>query len=524
MLAALVMAVASASVGQTSSLTPLDSYSTGMTAPGRLAATAGGGVYVADQQGSALLEYDDVGTLVGTFVLVADPIGVAVHPDGRVFVSRADGVVAVYDATFLELAVVDATPFSLVAPNDLAYDSLADELYVVDSGAHNVMVFAESAPGVNDWGAVLAFGAEGYGLSEFVTPQAIAIDTNLDHVILTDTDNFRIQVFDTAGVFLFKFGYRTLYFNDTETAWFPRAGGVAVDSCSNIYVSDALMGTVRVFDPTGAELDAAHLPLLTFGTGAGDLRVPMDLAIGGGLMYAASGNNAAVEVYTVACTFSGAGSAAAVDDRTRSVLLPKKRALRSVKAPDNPLDIVQAIEDGTYARRLDLNKDRSVDADDLEVALKDFGGVTMEDFLVEGGVAAAQTNNYTAPHILAGAPVQCGRCHDMDGMPGGGMLAVAGQENLCKSCHSSSGVAMGAVVSSSELGMFHPLGVPADQGVSLGPDPDSVTEIALHLDNGNIRCGTCHNMHNDDAGSPLLRASIGDAKLCGDLRLSSRTG
>ncbi|UCC31911.1 MAG: hypothetical protein JSU86_06460, partial [Phycisphaerales bacterium] len=62
----------------------------------------------------------------------------------------------------------------------------------------------------------------------------------------------------------------------------------------------------------------------------------------------------------------------------------------------------------------------------------------------------------------------------------------------------------------------HPVGVPADSGDVLGPDPNSPTEIALHLDNGDIRCGTCHNPHNDDSGTKYMRASTEDAELCGE--------
>lgn len=518
MVAAVLVAVASATIGQTTNLTHLDTYTDGLTTPGRLAATSGGDLYVTDQASGEVLEFDAAGILVDTFAVPEGPVGIAVHPDGRVFVSRADGQIGVYDAAFLELALVNPAPMTMTAPNDLAYDATAGQLYAVDSGGHKVLVFAESAPGVNDWAAVGGWGVEGWGLSEFETPQSIAVDEALGRVIVTDTDNYRVQVFDTTGMLLFKFGYRTLYFLGTETAWFARAGGLAVDVCGNIYVSDALMGTVRAFDSSGVELDPGHATLLAFGTGAGQLRTPMDLMTAGGQLYVASANNGAVELYSVSCSVPppvppstpGATSPLLTEDSSRKI-----RAAKLSKTPDDPTDIARAINESTYSVRLDLNRDRTVDVTDLTIAVEQFGAGTVDFFLTAASAVRSNGTTYEAPHVI-GLTFACGRCHDMDGLPAGGMLAVEGQANLCQSCHTSSGVASGAIVPNHESGLIHPVGVAADQGSSHGPDPGSVTEVALHLDEGSIRCGTCHNPHNSIGGEPFLRASTGRARLCGE--------
>ena len=500
-------------------VTYVGTWTEDLSYPGRLAADGGGGIYVTDQPTGRVLQYDVGGALVGTFDVPELPVGIAVGTDGRIYVSRLDGQVGIYDATFAETGLLDPAPFDFVAPNDLAVDPDTGEIYVADSGAHQIMVF----DGVT--GALLRmWGTEGSGLSELEHPQAIAIDPALGRVIVTDVDNFRVQVFDTTGLLLFKFGYRILYLGGTQTAWLARAEGVAVDSCSNIYLTDALMGTVRAFDSAGVELDPDHLPVIGYGTDPGQLRVPCDILIDGGGMYIADTNNAAVEVYDVTCTVSFMGvqghnkklSAEMSGKQTvgatqgKKARRPQKTILgtassgTAVQPPDNPVELVEAIVAGRYVREWDLTRDGVLDLADLEIAVALFGVGTVEDFL---DLAGSRTD-FDPPHVID-ITFQCGRCHSMNGLPGG-ELTSWGQENLCLSCHSSGKLAMGKPIGGVENGNSHPWGVPADSGDVLGPDPDS--ELALRLDDGDIRCGTCHDPHQGD----YLRAAIDRGQLCGE--------
>lgn len=501
------LAMTTAAFGQTSSLTYFNGFSTDLAYPARLAPRAGGGVYVTDPPTGQVIAYDGLGAVVGTYPIAEQPVGIAAHTDGRVFVSRGDGAIGVYDAAFTALGVVDPAPMTLTEPNDLAFDPVAGELYAVDSGAHRVLVFTESAPGTWTW--LRAWGEEGSGLGQFMSPQAIDIDPVLGHVLVTDTDNFRVQVFDTTGMLQFKFGYRILYTATTETAWFARSEGIAVDGCSNIYVVDALMGTVRVFNSAGKELGTGNIPVISYGTAAATLRVPCDVAIDAlGRFYVASTNNGAIEVYDLACT---AGSIAAEDAASEE--LPGRRTAKMVSdrtaprggsaramsvelpnLPDNPAVVAEAVEAGEYRPDLDLNRDNSLDTADLAVAVGSFGAGTVEDFL--GGVAVSHPSlNY--PHIID-INDRCGRCHSMDGAPGG-MLTGLGQENLCQSCHSAGKVAGAKPIAAGDTGMSHPWGIAADAGVSDGPAAGS--ELLLHLEGNKVRCGTCHEPHEAVVGT-----------------------
>lgn len=506
----LSIAITSGAVSASSDLTYVGTWTTGLSYPARLAASPGGGVYVTDPPMKQVVQLDATGAVVGTFAVTQGPVGIAVHADGRVFISRQDGVIGVYSSVFALLGTVNPAPFALTGLNDLAMHPADNELYAVDSTSHRVLVFAESSPGA--WTLARSWGLEGTSLGEFTSPQAIVIDGGLDRVIVTDTDNFRVQVFDTTGILLFKFGYRVLFLPTEDLAWMARLEGAAVDNCGNIYLTDALMGTVRVFSSAGGELDPAHLPVVGFGTGAGQLRVPGDMTISGTTMYVANTNNSAVEVFSVDCSVAATASAESngrgavkklTVDRVMNTEESRMTGRQKVRwdTPDNPADMVPWIQSGEYNPDFDLNRDGVVEMTDLELAVNDFGAGTVEDFLA----MHANTASHPAlepPHILD-LPDRCGRCHSMDGSPGGGMLTAAGQENLCQSCHSAGKIAGNAWIGPSSKQNSHPWGVAADSGISQGLAPGS--ELALHLDGSNIRCGTCHEPHESIDNKNYIR-------------------
>ncbi len=508
MLGQCVVAVFAAMLGQTSDVTYSSVLNTDFVYPARLAAPAAGGVYVTDPTTDRVYQFDAAGVFVNSFAISQGPIGIAAHPDGRVFVSRRDGNVGVYTSAFVAGGTVNAAPMTLDEPNDLAYDPVAAELYVVDAGGDQVLVFHEVG---GAWVLDRAWGVSGGGLGQLHTPQAIAIDPISGNVIMTDTDNFRMQVFDRLGTLLFRFGYRLLYTVDGETAWMPRSEGVAVDACSNIYVTDAVMGTVRVFSSTGRELDVNHDPAVGYGTGLGQLRVPGDVLINStGRMYVADTNNGAVQVYTVACT-AGAQVATLVpsnqspasrDPAGKLGFAARESSQRRYEAsrtkfPDDPSDIVRAIWANEYCEDYDLNRDGVMDRTDLEMAIQHFGVGDVQVFVdwASVNVQTAGTHDVlNEPHIIDIAN-RCGRCHGLDGTPGGTLLKAVGQENLCQSCHSVGKIAGSAWVGPGSDENSHPWNEDADEGISDGPPPGST--LALHLDNGKIRCGTCHDPHEN---------------------------
>jgi len=90
-------------------------------------------------------------------------------------------------------------------PAGLAYDSTDDLLYVADSNNNRIQIFkivdGETCPSsteevVNGVCFVEEFGSAGTGDGKFDTPLGIAIDTTNDLLVIADSDNDRIQVFN----------------------------------------------------------------------------------------------------------------------------------------------------------------------------------------------------------------------------------------------------------------------------------------------------------------------------------------
>jgi len=440
--------------GQLSPLTHLESLTQGLENPARLAVTSTE-ILVADPQANAIVRFDLAGTYLGTWSEPAGPLGIAVHPDGRIFVSRRDdGAVGVYDSSFTLLRFLgDGDPMvNFVQPTDLAVDPVSWRIYVVDSGGDRIYGFNS-----NETLAVM-FGARGSLTGEFKYPSAIAIDLANDRIVVADQDNYRVQVFSPTGMFEFKFGYRAKYVGRGVEGWVARPVGLAVDDAGDIYLTDAVMGTLRIFNSAGSELGK----VVDFGTGPGELYTPCDVALdAAGRVIIANSTAESVEIYA-APTKSTLAGAVGTDFRGTN-LSPVGRLLKSA--------------DPFF---------RSLNRKILAKIARDVTG-------------------YDPPHVTD--DVLCHRCHDFDEQPGGHIGLVEGQTVVCLSCHTGGSQAPASLIRpTGNLGISHAWGVDAVNPLfgSEGPPPDS--EMALYLDGGLIKCSTCHDAHNSEAGEPYLRA------------------
>lgn len=118
-------------------------------------------------------------------------------------------------------------------PSGLAVDG-AGNIYVADTDNHRVQKFDSSG------GFVGAWGSQGFGNGEFFFPFDVAVDS-AGNVYVADYGNSRIQKFDSSGVYTGTLG--------AGQVSLPL--GVAVDGDDNVYVANTGNNQVQKFDSSG---------------------------------------------------------------------------------------------------------------------------------------------------------------------------------------------------------------------------------------------------------------------------------
>ncbi len=114
---------------------------------------------------------------------------------------------------------------------------------VNDSGNIIVLEFQNRRVQVFDSSGrfLFKFGESGSGEGQFDLPTGITLD-NEDNIIVTDSGNNRIQVFDSSGNYLYQFGVHGSGEGD-----FNNPASTLVDDYGNIVVSDGTNNRIQVF-------------------------------------------------------------------------------------------------------------------------------------------------------------------------------------------------------------------------------------------------------------------------------------
>jgi uncharacterized protein (TIGR03663 family) len=190
-----------------------DRYPSGLNAPRSIAAGLNADFYIADSRNHRILHIASDGSLLHQWGSFADafagqapigtfnePWGVAVGPDGSVYIS--------------------------------------------DTWNHRIQKFTEDGRPLKMWGQ---YGQPQLDIPEsaslFWGPRGIAIDS-FGHVLVADTGNKRIVVFDKDGNYITEFG--TAGFDPGQ---FDEPVGVAVAPSGTVYVTDTWNQRVQAFIP-----------------------------------------------------------------------------------------------------------------------------------------------------------------------------------------------------------------------------------------------------------------------------------
>jgi len=261
-------------------------------------------------------------------VSIVSPYGVTRDAGGRLYVVDTFlRRVHVFDAGENTYAAFPRGGTTLTSPVDIAIDESGGLIYVTDSKQGVVKVFKDYGKNfdsefggdvferptgitvnrstaellvVDTLGARVfrfdlstrapkgSFGGGGTSDGMFHYPTLISV-TPTGNIIVTDSLNFRVQVFSPEGRFLWKIGGM----GDSPGA-FSRPKGVASDSDGNIYVVDALFDNIQMFDKQGRLLMAFG----EHGSGPGAFRLPTGLYIDrNDSIYVSDSSNRRIQVF-----------------------------------------------------------------------------------------------------------------------------------------------------------------------------------------------------------------------------------
>ena len=250
-----------------------------MISPNCLAVVAGKYIYVTDQEHQAVLVLDlkkpksRIITHAGDVFFVS-PVGIAVCGDMLAVADSALGEVFLLDAKdkLVKTLKKPVAPFNKSArkasgfnrPTGLAWDARTKLLYVVDTLANEICVFDPASGRM-----VRRFGSHGTNPGQFNYPTHIFLDQT-GKIYVTDSLNFRVQMFDMKGKYLFHIGKL-----GDASGHMAVPKGVGVDRFGHIYIVDSYLSTVQIFDQKGRYLLGIGGP----GKESGQFQVPTGLTV-----------------------------------------------------------------------------------------------------------------------------------------------------------------------------------------------------------------------------------------------------
>jgi len=258
-----------------------------MGRPYAVATDREGKVYVTDNERAVVWVFDDMSRKVGILGGLASgrlnqPVGLVVNKRGTIFISDVYSKRVYAFSPIGNLVMALGQRNELGNPVGLAMDEATGWLYVADSQKHKVRVYSS-----DDGKFLFEFGQRGNGDGEFNAPTYLSIGNGKLYV--SDSANYRIQIFDLRGKFLKKFGSM-----GDQPGKFARPRGVAVDSAGHVYVTDAVLNNLQIFDDEGR----FHLSVGAGRRGPGLFSLPAGVHVDGkDKIYVADSYNGRVQVF-----------------------------------------------------------------------------------------------------------------------------------------------------------------------------------------------------------------------------------
>jgi len=248
-----------------------------------------GGWYVTDPDSGIVARIDsDGGVTASQTDLFDQPLGIARCDDGVVVSDPQAGTLALLDSN---LQLVDWLARELARPTGVTCAN--GEVFVAETAAHRILVLDRE-------GNRREIGSRGSEPGQFNYPTAIAWDSG--DLLVGDSMNFRVQRIDAeTGRAIQTFGQL-----GDRPGDMPRVKGLAVDSEGNLWVSDAHLDRVSLFDREGRFLMALGRP----GGNPGEFSFPAGIVTrANGIVAVVDSLNRRLQIFRMLATDAKRGSA-----------------------------------------------------------------------------------------------------------------------------------------------------------------------------------------------------------------------
>ena len=238
---------------------------------------------------------------------VLTPRAIATDPSDNVFVADQNDRVQKFNSSGVfqfKFATGGSSFGSVIAPSGVAVDRTTGDIYVSDG-------FPERTSGIvqkfNSSGVFqLAWGTAGSGNGQFLNGAGgVAVDS-AGNVYVTDLGNHRVEKFTSGGSFISSWGG-----SGTGNGQFGGPQGIAIDSTDNIYIADTVNHRIQKFNTSGTFVTKWGAN----GTGDVQFDTPAGVSVDAlGDVYVADTNNNRIQKFSAtgafisSCGTSGTGN------------------------------------------------------------------------------------------------------------------------------------------------------------------------------------------------------------------------
>ena len=206
--------------------------------PTSIATNSEGLIYIGDFNNNRIQVYSEKGTLINTIDQkaigeVISPLALAIDEEDYLYIANRTGKIIVLDRNGnlkLSFGKAGSKDGYLSYPNGIAVGP-SKHIYISDSGNFRVQVFDENGKFLKS--------IDQQGIKTAV-PKGIAVDSN-EWIYIVDNFQHRVNVFDKDWKYLFSFGIRGL--NEGELNY---PNGIFVKS-NKVYITDRENDRIAIF-------------------------------------------------------------------------------------------------------------------------------------------------------------------------------------------------------------------------------------------------------------------------------------